>query len=294
MQKKKLNPKYPVYVPTKGRFKSRLTSKILEKIKVPYYLVIEPQEKKLYAKVVRYGKILVLPWSKPNSSTELVKTRNWIKQHSISNGDKRHWQIDDNIRDFYRMNRNLKVRVTSGTIFRVAEDFVDRYENVAIAGFNYELLKPRLEACPPFQLNTRVYSMSLILNSIPYEWRGIYNDDTDICLRALKGGWCTILFNAFLCDKMGTMRVKGGNTPIYMKDEEFDGRLEMAKSLQQQHPELVKVTRKWGRWQHHIDYKIFRKNKLKKKPDVVIPEGVNNYGMQLEMLKEGEWTKINL
>lgn len=276
-----MNPKYPIYIPSKGRWKSRQTSKALEKMGVPYYIVIEPQEYKKYAEVIDKKKILTLPWTKPNSNTELVITRNWIKQHSINIGAKRHWQIDDNIKDFYRLNKNIKYRVASGTIFKCIEDFVDRYENIAISGMQYEMFVPRKTKVPPFLLNTRVYSCSLILNKIPYEWRGIYNDDTDICLRVLKDGWCTILFQAFLCDKAPTMAIKGGNTEIYYGD----GRLKMAQSLNEQHPHTTRVSWKFNRWQHHVNYKPYRHNKLIKKKGLVIPKGVNNYGMVLKTLK---------
>jgi hypothetical protein len=131
---------------------------------------------------------------------------------------------------------------------------------------------------PPFYLNHRVYSCILVKNDIPYRWRGRYNEDTDLSLRALKDGWCTILFNAFLANKQATMQMGGGNTDELYQD---DGRLEMAKSLQRQHPDVVKITRKWGRWQHQVDYRPFKKNKLIKREGIEIPEGVNNYGMEL-------------
>ena len=275
-----MNPKYPVYVPTKNRWKSGLTIKALEKIKVPYFAVIEEEEYDQYDLIIgEYGTILVLPVSNLGS---VVPARNWIKNHSIANGDKRHWQIDDNMRDFYRLHRNIKYRVDSGTIFRVMEKFVDRYTNIAIAGPQYELLVPRKTLVPPYLLNTRVYSCSLINNNVPYWWRDVYNEDTDICLRALKDGWCTILFQAFLCDKMATMLVKGGNTDIY-KD---DGRLKMAESLANQHPDVCKVTWKYNRYQHQVDYRRFKKNKLKLKSNLIIPEGVNNYGMVLKNVKQ--------
>ncbi len=280
-----MNPKYPIFIPTKGRFDSRLTVKALEKLKVSFYVVIEPHEYKKYKTILNPKNILVLPWSKPESSTELVKARCWIKEYSISIGAERHWQLDDNIYNFYRLNYNLKTPVGSGTIFRVAEDFVDRYENIAIAGFNYFMFASRKTCMPPFYLNTRVYSCSLINNSIPHIWRDIYNDDTDICLRVLKDGWCTVLFNAFLCEKAQTMTIKGGNTNIYQKDTVIDGRLLMAESLVRQHPDVVRVSWKWGRYQHHVDYSRFKRNKLIQKEGIIIKEGINNYGMKLIKLK---------
>ena len=282
-----MNPRYTIYIPTKGRWESRLTMRALDRMRVPYKIVIEKQEYGEYKKVVNKKDILVLPFSKPDSNSELVKSRNWIKKYSILQGEKRHWQLDDNIIKFFRYNRNSTVPVGDGTIFRCAEDFVDRYKNVAISGLQYYMFVSRKEPrIPPFFLNTRVYSLSLILNSIPHEWRGVYNDDTDICLRVLKDGWCTVLFNAFLGQKSVTMTVKGGNTPIYQKDSKVDGRLLMAKSLQEQHPGVVGITRKWGRWQHQVNYKPFRRNKLKLKKGIVIPKGVNEYGMKIVPAEE--------
>lgn len=280
-----MNPHNPLYVISKGRWESRLTSKALEEIKVPYSIVIEPQEYDQYASVIDPSKILVLPFS--NLGQGSIPARNWVWEHSISIGANKHWILDDNISAFFRLNRNLKVLVASGTIFRCAEDFVDRYENVAISGFNYFMFAPRKDKQPPFRLNTRIYSCLLIRNDIPYRWRGRYNEDTDLSIRALKDGWCTILFQAFLCEKAKTMTMKGGNTDeLYKRSEnkEDDGRYKMAKSLQDQHPDITEITWKWDRWQHQVDYSGFKKNKLKRRQGIVIPNGVNNYGMVLRQL----------
>jgi hypothetical protein len=270
------NPNYPVYVISKGRWESRKTVKALILRNIPFHVVVEPQEYDQYSAVIEPQNILTLPFS--NLGQGSIPARNWVWEHAISEGAVRHWILDDNIRDFYRLNKNIKYRTDSGDTFKACEDFVDRYENIALAGMQYELLTPRIYKCPPFILNTRIYSCILIKNDIPYRWRGRYNEDTDLSLRALKDGWCTVLFYAFLADKQATMTMKGGNTDELYKD---DGRLLMAQSLQRQHPDVTKITRKWGRWQHHVDYRPFKHNKLIKREGIEIPQGVNNYGMKL-------------
>lgn len=287
-----MNPEYPVYIISKGRWESRLTSKALEKINVPYHIVIEPQEYDNYAEFIDPSKIYVLPDDlRTNPKYAIadqsgicgggIPARNWVWEHSISIGTERHWILDDNIRDFYRLTNNIKYRVDSGITFKVIEDFVNRYENISLSGMQYELLAPRKYKHNPFILNTRIYSCILIKNDIPYRWRGRYNEDTDLSLRVLKDRFCTILFIAFLADKTATMTLKGGNTEMLYKLDNEDGRLLMAKSLVAQHPDVTKITRKWGRWQHQVDYRPFKKNRLIKKEGVIIPEGVNNYGMKL-------------
>lgn len=275
-----VNPRFPVYIISKGRWDSRLTSKALEKIGVPYHIIVEPQEYNQYAAVIDPAKILTLPFS--NLGQGSIPARNWVWEHSISVGAERHWILDDNIGGFYRLNDNLKVECETGSTFRAAEDFSERYENVALSGFNYFMFAKRKDVIPPFILNTRIYSCILIKNDIPYRWRGRYNEDTDLSLRILKDGFCTVLFNSFLALKSTTMTMKGGNTDELYKD---DGRLKMAESLQQQHPGIVQITEKWGRAQHSVDYKQFRKNKLVRKSNVSIRQGIDNYGMDLVIIK---------
>lgn len=277
-----MNPRYPVYIISKGRADTRYTARALDEMGVPYHIVVEPQEADAYRAVIAPHKVLVLPFA--NLGQGSIPARNWVWEHSIAAGARRHWILDDNIVRFYRLNRNTKIQLATGVGFAACEDFVDRYTNVPMAGMNYESMVPRRAAGerPPFTLNTRVYSCILLSNESPLWWRGRYNEDTDLSLRYLKAGFCTILFNAFLANKVATMRMKGGNTDqLYRQDATFDGRLEMARSLQRQHPDVVSVTWKWGRWQHHVDYRPFRGNKLRRRPDLVIPEGTDEYGMKL-------------
>lgn len=271
-----MNPKYPVYVISKGHWESRLTSKVLEKMGVPYHIVVEPQEFDDYAAVIDSQKILVLPFS--NLGQGSIPARNWVWEHSVGGGHGRHWILDDNIRWFAYFNRNMIYTIGSGITFKIIEDFVERYENVGLAGMQYEMFLPRKDKCNPIILNTRIYSCILIKNDIDFRWRGRYNEDTDLSLRVLKAGWCTVLFNAFPCKKITTMLMQGGNTD---KLYQGDGRLKMAQSLQGQHPDVVKVGRRWNRWQHIVNYRPFKYNRLVEKPGVVIPQGVNNYGMVL-------------
>jgi hypothetical protein len=102
-----VNPDYPVYIISKGRWESRKTSIALELMNVPYHIVIEPQEYDNYAGVIDPKKILILPFS--NLGQGSIPARNWVWEHSISIGAKRHWILDDNIASFCRFNKNLKV-----------------------------------------------------------------------------------------------------------------------------------------------------------------------------------------
>lgn len=211
------NPTHPVYIISKGRWESRMTSIALEEMKVPYRIVIEPQEYEKYASVIDPKKILQLPFS--NLGQGSIPARNFVWEHSISEGHKWHWILDDNITKFWRLNNNYRYPVKTGSIF--------------------------------------------------------------------KAGYCTVLFYAFLAQKMPTLTMKGGNTDelyagVNSGNKEEDGRYKMAKSLVDQHPEICKVSWKWNRHQHHVDYRRFKMNKLKLKPGVIIPKGINEYGMVLK------------
>lgn len=269
--------RYPIYVISKGRSDRCLTARELKLLSAEFFLVVEPQEFDDYFS--KWGDscvILKTPFS--NLGNGSVDVRNFVLDHSRKNGDVRHWILDDNIEGFHRLNRNEKFKVADTTIFRCCEDFTERFENVAISGMNYHSFCKATDSVPPFYLNTRVYSCILIKNDIEFSWRGKFNEDTDLCLRVLKSGLCTILFNAFLCGKVTTMRMSGGNTgEVYGNT---NNRLEFAESLRDQHPDCVKVVKKFGRWHHSVDYSIFNSNNLIYKGHEFANK-VNNYGMKL-------------
>lgn len=289
-----MNPRFPLYIVSKGRAASRLTVKSLELMNVPFKIIVEPQEFDTYAAVIDSEKILVLDMGykdkyitcddlDDNRPKGAGPARNYAWEHSISKGHAWHWVMDDNINGFYRLNKNLKVPVGNGGCFRAMEDFCLRYANVAMAGPNYHMFAPRKTIQPPFIANTRIYSCNLIRNDMPFRWRGRLNEDTDLSLRMLKARWCTIQFNAFLQYKTTTQVIAGGNTAEFYKDE---GTLLKSKWLVQMHPDVSKMAWRFGRIHHHVDYSSFKKNKLIKKVDFQASAENNEYGMTLKK-KEG-------
>jgi hypothetical protein len=272
-----MKPKHPIYIVSKGRSDSRLTSKALDEMGVDYRIAVEPQEYDDYAAVIEPRKILVLPFS--NHGLGSYPARNWCWEHSISQGASWHWVMDDNISGFIRLNRNQKNVCKSPAIFKACEDFVERYENVAQAGLQYRFLGGgNRREMPPFRLNTRIFSCILIRNDVPFRFRLKYNEDVDLSLQMLSAGWCTVLFNAFMQNKAATLTVKGGNT-----EELYDNgslKKEKAQMLVDTWPHMASLVERYGRWHHRVDFDVFKRNRLIKK-NVVVREGVNNYGMKL-------------
>jgi len=257
-------------------------------MRVPYRVIVEHQEFDTYAKVIDPGNLLVLdPAYQENfdacidlesgQSKGSGPARNFAWDHSIAEGYEWHWIVDDNIGHFCHVrDTRKKIKVGDGTIFRCMEDFVLRYENIALAGPNYRFFVNAVQG--PILFNTRIFSCILIRNDIGFRWRCRYNEDVDLSLRVLKAGWCTAQFNAFLQGKVATQTMRGGNTDAFYAAE---GTLPKSKMLVRLHPDVARLAFKFGRWHHHVDYRPFQRNRLVRRKDVEIPEGVNDYGMRL-------------
>ena len=255
--------RHPIYIISKGRPKC-ITARSLSKMGVVYKIVIEPQELDSYRQYHNDDTLITTDFS--NLDQGSIPVRNFIWNLSIRNGHTHHWCLDDNIEDFNILSNNTKDHCRTGSIFRYAEDFVGCYSNIGQAGFNYYSFAKSNDSVPPLYLNTRVYSCMLIDNTIPFRWRGRYNEDTDLSLRILKSGRCTVLFNMFLAGKVTTQRMKGGNTDHVYTDG--DDRLKFAESLRDQHPDIVRVVRKFNRWHHQVNYSGFKQelNRISEMP----------------------------
>ena len=228
---------YPVYIPTKGRADNCLTAKTLSNSDVPFNLVVEPQEADLYAASYGEENVLTLPFRDTGSA---VAARNWIKDHALKAGHKRHWQLDDDIKGFYAFSKGTRTPCKPSYSLPLCEEFVDRYSNVAIAGLKSHLFGSTIKH--PFTTNCQAFTCVLVLSDLPYSWRGDYGHDTDFSLQVLVGDWCTILFHAFQFEWASV--TVGGNHETY----EGDGRLLRTRELQRRWGKsVVKITRQNGR-----------------------------------------------
>jgi len=255
-----MKPIYPIFVISKGRFENPMTHKKLSAMGVNHYVVVEPQESADYKRALsEFGQVLETPFS--NLGQGSIPVRNYVWELAENMGVKRYWIMDDNLSNFYLLKNGKRVITKDADIIYQCEKFVDKFSNVPMAGMNYTTFAIPHKNIKPFTMNTRIYSCILLETAAHERWRGRYNEDTDLSLRFLKNGDCTILFNAFLCDKTVTMTMKGGNEDIY---KETNNRREFAESLYKQHPDVVKIKKRWDRWHHVVDYKPFKNNQLRR------------------------------
>ena len=290
-EKCKDQSRYPIYIISKGRASyGPHTAKALYDMGVDFKIVVEPQDVENYKKspYIREDQILELPFS--NHGLGSGPARNWCWEHSKAEGHKRHWLLDDNIQTFWRLHKNRRYLVDKGSaIFRATEDFVDRFENVALAALQYKFFAVDSEDYAPYILNTRMMSCILIENSCPVQWRGKYNEDVDLSIRVLKEGLCTMMIYSFLCGKLRTGTVKGGNTEEIYNNYQDDASYNKSRMLYEMHPDCVELIERYGRAHHHVNLnKIInkfgqpaRQNVPILRKDIEIKNQVDNYGMKL-------------
>mgnify|MGYP003656744517 CR=1 FL=1 len=275
-----LKPRYPIYIPSKNRADVCYTAKFFLQDNVDFKIVVEPSQKKAYENIFGNERLLILP----EDGLRLLGSRLWIREHSLSLGYDRHWQFDDNILYIGRYNKGKRIKCDSNPAICAVEDFTDRYTNIGVSGFNYEMFVVNQKA--PYILNHKVYSGSLINNRMDYKWRLYYNDDVDLCLQCLINGLCTVQFNAFHIKKMTTMKVKGGNTDdLYQKD----GRLLMARTIEEVYPKYCQTKIRFGRPQHVVNWDAFKGLKLIRRKDInweELENKTNNYGLELKQIKK--------
>src|SRR5215831_4273639 len=123
-----MEPRWPVYVVSKGRAHNALTPGTLAKLQVPHWIVVEADQVEAYAESFGADRLLVLPESYlegydtfdelgGSKSRGPGAARNFAWEHSLEQGAAWHWVMDDNIRFFARLHRNQRVVVGDGLCF---------------------------------------------------------------------------------------------------------------------------------------------------------------------------------
>lgn len=291
------NPKYPIYVVSKGRYteKTAKTVKELNMMNVHHFVVVEPDEYDLYKNSFsslgyKYSEILKLDMSYKDNYDTLDDrgdtvgkgpggARNFCWDDSIKRGFSHHWVLDDNIEWFRYFTDNFQRKMRTAVCFKASEDFFTRFKNVAIGSLCYTMFLDSKCKAYPYVMNTRMYSIIFIRNDIPYRWRGRYNEDTILSLDCLSNGWCTIQMCAFTADKITTQRVKGGNTDMFYSVEGTGNKSQMLVDV---YPQFAQKVFKFNRIHHYVDYSIFN-NQLEYRDDFNVDnlDKNNDYGMRL-------------
>lgn len=276
------NPSFPVYIVSKGRYDKNLTHIILCKMEVKHYMVVEGSEYEKYKKAVdeNYCELLILPEELCNTGCS-INSRNYCLDHSVKNGFKRHWCLDDNINSI-RINtkENFRRRLINKFIFIYIEEILNKIDNIGIIGFSNGIFNfsNRVEN---LVVNSHVYSFMLILNTENIRWRGRYNEDTDICLQYLKNGYNTVRTCriSYVKDCGGIKkRPKGGNTDMYKNTNLFE---EFVDQLIENNKDIdIKkyFNKKWGRYHHEVNYEKFKFN------DIEIKDGFINDFYPLKLI----------
>lgn len=284
----KTDTRYPICIPSKGRADCQTLGHLLDEMGASYRFFVEETEYDWYVSIHGESKVVSMPFHDLGQGS--IPARNFIWEWAIENNHERHWIMDDNITIFNRCQSNRRLTCRSGAMLRAMEDFTDRYENIAFSGPHCRGFVPdRNPNLTPVLWNSRIYSCTLIKTDLPYRWRGRYNEDTDLCLRALKDGWCTALFRSLLMDKFttagaeGAKAMKGGNTDNVYNTGDY--RRKFAESLKEQHPDCVEISWKFNRWHHHVDYSKFKDNKPILKEGVTKTGSDNEYGIKLKKMK---------
>lgn len=77
-----MNPRWPIFIPTKGRADSRMTMKMFDDLRVPYTIFVEEQDFYAYAEHVDSRRIHLLP----HRDQGLTVTRNYIWDYAAERG----------------------------------------------------------------------------------------------------------------------------------------------------------------------------------------------------------------
>ena len=231
--------KYSVYIPSKDRAVTILSAKMLHNFNVPFKIVIEPQDKEKYCAEFKIEQLLVMN----ENDQGIAYARNFIKDYSIKNGEKFHWQIDDNIKNLGVRLNGKSLKFPANQVLSMVESVTDLYDNVGGSSIMHEAFV--FSQTTQINVNRQVYTAMLLNNDVPYRFRGGVIEDTDYNMQMLTNGYCTLLFTQLFMKKMTTGSMTGGNTDIHYGE---GGRLIKVEKLAELWPNKFKPVLKKGLW----------------------------------------------
>lgn len=230
--------RYPIYIPSYRRAGRARLPALLAAAGVPYALVVRPEEAAAYAGAYPAAGIVKLP---PAYVGSLDLAREGIRAVAAAGPAARHWQLDDDIRQFLCWTDGKRHPCAPAQALTAVEAFADQYANVAVAGpvFSMWAFRPSHR----YRVNRPVSCAFLIDNRLPCRFRGPCYEDLDFALQALAAGYCTVVLQTVQYVMKADMASAGGMESVYRAS---DGRLRQARDLERRWPGIVTTQRTRG------------------------------------------------
>lgn len=275
--KEKLNT---IYIISKGRPECR-TAKTLIKMEYPgeWFIVCGNNDETLEEYRKKWGEhVLVFDWYDEIKTTDVLDNfgfdseasgacpvRNATMKISQNRGELRHWQFDDDYTNFHRINDDLSkmVRYASG------REFEDWLFNLAKFGYRAKLSNVGF---PPgsetyvnnaFTFSNRVFNAHNLpsTDDLFVKWVGRMNDDTINAINCWKNGGYEMSIRAMNMTMPNTQTDGGGLTDMYIEH----GTVRKSAYPVLVAPSAAKLTIKFGRYHHKIEWDKLRPKLLNEK-----------------------------
>jgi len=197
--------KYKVYIPSKGRASTCNTPSLLSKSNIDFFIVVEPQDKDSYLEKFEKEQVLVMD----KDDKGIAYARNFCKRHSVSLGDKFHWQIDDDMKTFMKRVNKKNTRCDAIDVLFPIEHYIEEYVNIGMAGAKHSLFA--WSANNEVEFNKQICGCGLFNNQTNATWCEGVIEDTDYSMQVLSLGYCSVVFNRLLFDTPPASTNEGGN-----------------------------------------------------------------------------------
>lgn len=195
---------FNIYIPSKGRANRCFTAICLKANGIPFKIVVEPQDYEDYLK--EYSKEELVTLDANNKG--LSYSRNFIKRYSLSKGEERHWQLDDDISYFVKRENDKNSKINPINIFNEIEEDTLKYKNVKVSGLRDVVFAWTQKV--DRSVNKLIASAFLVENDTTINWSDNMIEDIDYCIQVLERGYCTLIYNRLAYQKKPNNKDLGG------------------------------------------------------------------------------------
>lgn len=234
--------KYPICIISKDRSDICTTHKLFDEYGIEYFYMVEPQDyqdyyQKFGNKVINIGK----------DDAGIYFVRNFCIEWSKQNGYDMHWQIDDDLRNFYYRPMNHFKGTRDRQLINNPLEMILHIEDIAQRCVNYGAGCITHDGFAfskknDIDINKMVYCFHLINNDINARYKPNTSEDIDFSVQVLMEGYVTMIFNTYSFTTPQSGKIKGGcnSSMDYMNDGRYKRNIELCKTYPKWFTEYTK------------------------------------------------------